>query len=68
MLGFGKPKAFDFEKRLDELVAAARKAGTPSGEILGALSAHVVSLERQSLRAREARQYGDPICRSGNLP
>jgi hypothetical protein len=62
-----KPKSFDFERKLDALIALARLSGVSSGEMIGALSSHVVSVERQSLRAREMRQYGNNVI-SGNLP
>jgi hypothetical protein len=58
---------FGFERKLDALIALARLSGVSSGEMIGALSSHVVSVERQSLRAREMRQYGNNVI-SGNLP
>lgn len=70
MFGFkNKPKPFgDFERRLNSLVAEARRSGVSNGVMLAAMSGHIVSMERQALMAQERRQFGTPNMRSGNIP
>ena len=65
-----KPHAADdFERELDSLVAEARRSGVSSGEMMAAMSGHIVSMERQALMARERRQFRtDGLHVSGNLP
>jgi hypothetical protein len=65
---FRKDKSdFGFERKLDALIALARLSGVANNEIMGALSGHIVSMERQALMRQEQRMYGVPNVKSGNL-
>jgi hypothetical protein len=65
-----KPKTrFDFGKRLDALVAEARKAGVGDASMAAEMAGHIGSIERRSFMAAEARQFGlQPLHKSANIP
>jgi hypothetical protein len=59
---------FAFEGKLDALVADAKQSGVSDGEMMGAMSSHIVSMKRRDLMALEARQNRtDGLHKSGNL-